>query len=81
MRKKLCKRHQTIFKQLCYVVDCAKGNIIGKRNLDYPCITFLNDVILVDGFTANVISINQLFYQDLCVKFDNMEWIIRDEQQ
>lgn len=57
-------------------VNGAKGKIIGKGKIDYHGIPFFNHVLLVNGITTNLISISQLYDQDLCVKFNSVECII-----
>lgn len=55
--------------------DDAKGKIMGKGKLVYPILPNLEDVLLVKGLTANIISINQLCDRDLCVNFNHFECI------
>lgn len=43
----------------------AKGIIVGKGNLDYPGLPSLDVVLIVEGLTANLISIRQLCDQEL----------------
>lgn len=59
--------------------DVSKGKSFGKRNLDYSIIPLLNNVLVVDGLTAKLISISQVCDQDLCAKFDNMECIVTNK--
>lgn len=43
--------------------DGSKGKLIGNWKLDYPSIPCIDDVLLVDGFTTNIMSISQLYDQ------------------
>lgn len=54
--------------------------ILETGNLDYHGIYFLNDVLLVKVFTANLSSINQPCDQDLCFNFNNVKCTIMDTQ-
>lgn len=58
-----------------YVTLCNgdKGNIIEKGEMDYLCLPCLDDVLLVKGFTINLISMSQLCDQYLCVNFNSSE--------
>lgn len=60
-----------------YVTFCDgdKRKIIAKGKLDYPSPLFLNIVLLVDGFTVNLISISQL-----CIGFHSMKCTFIDKQ-
>lgn len=38
--------------------DGTKGKIMGKGKLVYPCLSNLEDALLVEGLTTNLISIS-----------------------
>lgn len=59
--------------------DNAKVKIIGKCKLYHHGIPCLNDVLLVDGLTTNLISISQFYDQDLYVKFYRVEWTVTNK--
>lgn len=40
--------------------DGSRGKIVGKCQLDYLALPYHDDVLLVNGLTANLISISQL---------------------
>ena len=44
-------------------------NIVGKGNISRTCAPNLNDVHLVEGLSANLISISQLCNEGFMVKF------------
>ena len=46
----------------CHVTfgDGVKAKIVGKGKLNYPGMSCLTDALLVEGLTANLISISQL---------------------
>lgn len=46
--------------------DGVKGKIIGKWKIDHSCLPILDDVLLIECATTNLISINQLCDQDIC---------------
>lgn len=56
--------------------DGSKGKIIRTRKLDYPSLPRLDDVLLVEGLTTNIISISQLYDQELCVNINHYECIV-----
>ena len=58
--------------------DGAKGEIKGTCKLDCPGVPRLDDVLLVKGLTANLISISQLCDQGLNVIFTKTECQILD---
>lgn len=49
--------------------DGDKGKVIGKGRLKYPRLPIFKEVILVEGLTANLISISQLCNQGVSVNF------------
>lgn len=49
--------------------DGVKGNVTGKGNIDLPSVAKLNNVKLVEGLSANLISISQLCDEGYSVKF------------
>lgn len=53
--------------------DEARGKIKGIGRLVYPSLPSLNDVLLIEGSTANLISISQLYYHGLNVNFNKSE--------
>ncbi|KAI5396719.1 hypothetical protein KIW84_062808 [Lathyrus oleraceus] len=80
-----CSRHMTGNKDLLtglhphaisYVTfgDGAKGEIKGIGKLDCPGVPELDNVLLVKGLTANLISISQLCDQGLDVNFTKTEY-------
>ena len=48
----------------------VKGKVHGPGLLDVPGMPKLEDVLLVEGLKANLISISELCDQDLFVKFN-----------
>lgn len=59
--------------------DGAKGKIIRKGKLDYSSVHSLDDVLLIEGLIANLISIGHLCDQELCVKLNHYECIISNK--
>lgn len=59
--------------------DGGKGNIIGKGKLDYPSLPSLNDVLLVEDLTINLINISQQCNQELCVNFNRFKYIVTNK--
>lgn len=47
---------------------------MGKGNSDYVGLSCLNDVLLVEVITINLISISQFSDQHLCVNFNQYEY-------
>ena len=60
--------------------DGAKGKIVGVGNLVSEGLPRLDNVLLVKGLTANLISISQLCDQGLSVNFNKSECQIIDEK-
>jgi len=60
--------------------DEAKGYIVGIGNLVSEGLPRLDNVLLVKGLTANLISISQLCDQGLSVNFSKSECLITDEK-
>jgi hypothetical protein len=60
--------------------DGAKGEIKGIGNLINKGLPKLNDVLLVKGLTANLISISQLCDQGLKVNFTKSECLITNDK-
>ena len=71
-----CSRHMTREKQFLRDIqpcstshvtfgDDVQGNVVGRGLLDVPGLPKLEDVLLVEGLKANLISISQLCDQDL----------------
>ena len=82
-----CSRHMTGVKNFLvdlkaystsYVTfgDGAKGDIKGIGMLVRPGSPYLDDVLLVEGLTANLISISKLCDQGLSVKFSKSECLV-----
>lgn len=61
--------------------DGAKIKIKGVGKLVSPCSLFLDDVILVEGSNANMISINQRYDQELNVNFNGFECVITNKDK
>ncbi|PNX99239.1 gag-pol polyprotein, partial [Trifolium pratense] len=61
--------------------DGAKGKIKGIGKLSGPDLPSLDNVLLVEGLTANLISISQLCDQGLNVSFNNSECIVSNKDQ
>ncbi|KAK2396393.1 gag-protease polyprotein [Trifolium repens] len=61
--------------------DGVKGRVIGIGKLAGPNTPCLDDVLLVEGHTANLISISQLCEQGLKVHFNNHECTIANDQE
>jgi hypothetical protein len=87
-----CSRHMTGMKNYLtnlkayatsYVTfgDGAKGKIKGIGKLCKAGSPLLDDVLLVEGLTANLISISQLSDQGLEVKFSLEEYLVTSENQ
>ncbi|XP_058761387.1 uncharacterized protein LOC131634779 [Vicia villosa] len=85
-----CSRHMTHVKNLLvdikphsssYVTfgDGAKDEIKGIRNLECIGVPNLNNVLLVKGLTANLISIGQLCDQGYKVNFTKSECLVTDK--
>lgn len=54
--------------------------MIRKGKLEYLGLPSLNNILLVDGLTANLIRISQICDQELCVKFNSTRSIITNKQ-
>jgi hypothetical protein len=61
--------------------DGARGKIIGIGKLIRPRSPILDDGLLVEGLTANLISISQLCDQGLSVQFNKAECLIVNDNQ
>ncbi|MCI19830.1 gag-pol polyprotein, partial [Trifolium medium] len=61
--------------------DGAKGKIKGIGKLTGPDLPSLDNVLLVEGLTANLISISQLCDQELNVSFNNSECMVTSKDQ
>lgn len=61
--------------------DGAKGTVVGIRQLNVTGLAKLDNVLLVDDLTANLISISQLCDQDMTVNFskDGCSIVSKDE--
>ncbi|XP_058784316.1 uncharacterized protein LOC131659095 [Vicia villosa] len=86
-----CSKHMTGIKNLLedikpnstsYVTfyDRAKGEIKGVGKLECPVVPKLENVLLVKGLTANLISISQLCDQGFNVRFTKDECVITNEE-
>jgi len=60
--------------------DGAKGEIKGVGKLACTRLPRLDNVLLVKGLTANLISISQLCDQGLKVNFSKLECLVTDEK-
>jgi hypothetical protein len=60
--------------------DGAKGEILGIGNLINNDLPNLENVLMVKGLTANLISISQLCDQGLKVNFTKLECLVSDEK-
>ena len=60
--------------------DRAKGEIKGIGKLNFPEVPNLDNVLLVKGLTANLISISQLCDQGLNVNFTKTECLITNKE-
>lgn len=61
--------------------DGARGRIKGTHklfSLGFPC---LDDVLLIEGLTANLINISQLYDQCMNVNFNKYECIVSSKDQ
>ncbi|TYK04761.1 copia-like retroelement pol polyprotein [Cucumis melo var. makuwa] len=87
-----CSRHMTdnadFFSEpseckvgLVVFEDGGKGKIIGKRTINRPGLPFLLDVRIVQGLSANLISISQLCYQGYQVSFSKDRCNVLDSQK
>ena len=61
--------------------DGAKGEIKGVGDLDCPGVPSLNEVLLVKGLTANLISISQLCDLGFKVNFSKSECLVINDKQ
>lgn len=61
--------------------DGAKGKIVGKGTLIFSDLPCLNDVLLAEGITSNLINISQLCDQDPSVNLNCSEFIVTDKHQ
>lgn len=61
--------------------DGARGNVIGKETPNVIGIPKLNNVMLVDGLKADLISINQLCDEGLHVKFCKENCLVFNSNQ
>lgn len=59
--------------------DGATGKIVGNGKLDYPSISSLDDVLLVEFLTINFIYISQLCDQELYESFNYLESIVTNK--
>ena len=59
--------------------EAAKGRIIGTCSLIIPGLYRLKDVLLVEGLTVNLVSISQLFDEDLLVQFTKDKCIVHNQ--
>ena len=59
--------------------DGAKGEIKGTGKLNFPGVLNLDNVLLVKGLTANLISISQLCDQGLTVNFTQTECLVTNK--
>lgn len=66
------------FGQVCFS-DGVTQNIVGKGKLKYPGFPPLEDVLLVDGLSTNLISISQLCDQGLNVSLSKDKYIVSDD--
>lgn len=66
-----------------YVTFCdgAKGIINGTGKMVSPSLPCLNDMLLVEGLTTNLISISQLCDQGFNVNFSKSECIVTNKDQ
>jgi len=62
------------------ILVMGKGKIVGIGNLVSEGFPKLDNVLLVKGLTANLISISQLCDQGLSVNFSKTECQITDEK-
>src|ERR1043165_1241572 len=87
-----CSKHMTGIKNLLsdikphttsYVTfgDGARGEIKGVGKLDCPGVPNLNEVLLVNGLTANLINISQLCDLGFKVNFTKSECLVTNEKQ
>jgi len=60
--------------------DGAKGEILGIGKFACTGLPKLDDVLLVKGLTANLISISQLCDQGLKVNFTKLKCLVTNEQ-
>ena len=60
--------------------DGAKGEIKEISKLNFPGVPNLDNVLLVKGLTANLISISQLCDQGLTVNFTKIECLITNKE-
>jgi hypothetical protein len=61
--------------------DGAKGKIKGIERLASSGLRCVNDFLLVEGQTANLISISQLCDQGLIVNFNKSECIVSNKSE
>ena len=61
--------------------DNARGRIIGTCTLIFPSMSSLKEVLLDEGLTVNLISISQLYEENLFVRFTKEKCIVVDRNQ
>jgi hypothetical protein len=61
--------------------DCATGEIVGIGDLVNHGLPNLENVLLVKGLTANLISISQLCDQGMKVNFTKSECLVNNEER
>lgn len=61
--------------------DGAKVRIKGMGKLIYPSLPSLDNVLLIEGLTSNLISIIQLCNQGLKVRFNKLKYFISSQGQ
>lgn len=61
--------------------DGARRKIKGIGKLVCPCLPSLNNVLLVEGLTENLISISQPCYQGLIMSFNKVDCIVSSKDQ
>lgn len=59
----------------------VKGNVIGKGNIDLPNTLKLNNVRLVEGLSANLISISQLCDEGYSIKYSKKKCEVLNSEQ
>lgn len=60
--------------------DGARGKTVGKGHLNYLGVPCLNDVLLFNDLTTNLISTRKLCRQELSIIFTSKQCIFTDEQ-
>ena len=73
-----CLLTNILLSSLNYITfeDSAKGSVLRSRSLNVLGMPKLRDVLLVEELKANLITISQLYDQDIFVKFTKDKCVV-----